>query len=152
MLRRALLLGAGRKAAPLPGACCTSAAALLELRMVRQASQGGQAGVQGRSVRLAGASPLALAPSSARPARPIAAQHSPCSYVHFRAHHAHGIQCQPTALHVLQVHDGGSQGRATEEEALSSGRAPSSRPPDTPSQYTEEFDKVADLYLVRGVG
>ncbi|EFN55215.1 hypothetical protein CHLNCDRAFT_134457 [Chlorella variabilis] len=62
--------------------------------MVRQASQGGQAGVQGRS-----------------------------------------------------VHDGGSQGRATEEEALSSGRAPSSRPPDTPSQYTEEFDKVADLYL-----
>ena len=48
----------------------------------------------------------------------------------------------------LQFHPAASkQWAATREDALSSGKAPSSSPPDSPIEASEDFDRLADQYL-----
>lgn len=41
---------------------------------------------------------------------------------------------------------------ATAEDALSSRKAPTSVPPDHPVSPVDEFERLADLYLVRSTG
>lgn len=50
----------------------------------------------------------------------------------------------------MQVHSTGTpRVPNTAEDTLSSGKAPTSTPPDHPVSPMDEFEKLADLYLVR---
>ena len=53
-----------------------------------------------------------------------------------------------TARPCLQFHPASSTWwAATREDALSSGKTPSSSPPDSPIEASEDFDRLADQYL-----